>query len=119
MTKFVYCSECGMKLQVFKRALKGYGRIIDIINPHECSSEPIEIDLTPTEIPTKLDSNGKFVQKLNNLRPSKVNQPDLRDRRSEPEVKSSAPTNVIQRMKNQMLCTDLGVKSVDFEDSND
>lgn len=118
MNKFVYCSHCGMKIQVFKKAIRHYGRIINLIEPHECTAESVEFDLEPTEIPVK-EPDGKFVQKLNNLRPSQVNQSDLRDRRAEPEVKSSAPTSVIQRMKDQTLCTNSIGKDVNFEGSDE
>lgn len=102
MSKFIYCSECGTKLTITRKALKGYGRIIDLVSPHECLDEPIDLDLTPTEVPIKKDTDGKFVQKLNNLRPSQVNIVDLRDRRKESEVKSSAPASILEQTKNLM-----------------
>lgn len=96
MTKPIYCSECGQKLFIVHKALKYYGRIIDLVNPHVCSDTPIELDLTPTEIPTK--SDGKFVKKLNDLRPSQVNTADLRDRRKESDVKTSVPASILDQL---------------------
>jgi hypothetical protein len=111
--RFVYCSECGKKIEVMRKALPKFGAIIDIIEPHECSEEPIELDLKQTAIPTFDTSpkKGKFVQKLNDLSPSKVNQgivgsissEDLRDRRFESEEKkvekSTAPKSVLEMIK--------------------
>lgn len=100
MSKFIYCSECGQKLPIIHKALKGYGRIIDLVSPHECLDEPTDLDLTPTEVPIKKDIEGKFVQKLNDLRPPRASTADLRDRRKEPEVKTSAPASVLNQIKN-------------------
>lgn len=98
MSKFIFCSECGQKLPIIRKALKGYGRIIDLINPHECLDKPVDLDLTPTEVPIKKEVEGKFVQKLNDLRPSKIDA-DLHDRRKESEVKTSAPASVLDQLK--------------------
>lgn len=98
MAKFIYCSECGTKLHIIRKALKGYGRIIDLVDPHKCPDEPIDLDLTPTEVPVKKKVEGKFVEKLNNLRPSQVNTADLRDRRKESDVKTSAPASVLNQL---------------------
>lgn len=103
MSKSVYCSECGMKLNITKKALKGYGLIINLVEPHECLNVPVELDLTPSEIPIGKEAGGKFVQNLNKLRPSQVNQTnDLRDRRKDPDIKTSAPPSIIQQTKNLM-----------------
>jgi len=99
--KTVYCAQCGTRLEVFRKALKGYGRIIDLIQPHKCPEEPIELDLTPTEIPVK-SPEGKFVQNLDILRPSNtpsVSTADFRDRRT--EVKSTAPASLLDQIKLQ------------------
>jgi hypothetical protein len=98
MAKVVYCAQCGLRIEVFRKALKGYGRIIDIIEPHECLEEPVELDLTPLEIP-KTKATGEFVQNLDNLRPASVSTADLRDRRPTADVKSTAPIGVLDQIK--------------------
>ena len=105
--KVVYCSECGTKLNITRKALKGYCTIIDLIPPHECPEEPIDLDLTPQEVPVDTRAGeGKFVKNLNDLslRPS-VSTLDLRDRRKEVDIKSSAPSSVIQQMKQMQNST--------------
>jgi len=104
VSKFVYCSECGQRLLVRRKALKGYGRIIDIIEPHKCSKEPQELDLTPLDIPTagEKKEEGKFVQNLNNL-PVRgsigaISTNTLQDRRREEDVKSSAPQRLLDNI---------------------
>jgi len=101
MSKIVYCSSCGQRLEITRKALKGYGRIIELIPPHICSEEPQDLDLTPIEIPTK-EPKGKFVQNLNDLRPSNpmsISTADLRDRRITQDVKSSAPASLLDQVK--------------------
>ena len=69
--KCVYCSNCGTRLTLTRKALPKYGRIIDLIEPHECPDEPVEFDLTPVDVPafevTAEGGKGKFVQNLNIL----------------------------------------------------
>ena len=99
MAKVVYCAQCGTRIEIYRKALKGYGRIIDIIEPHECLEEPIELDLSPLDIP-KRDADGEFVQKLNDLRPPTVSTADLRDRRPSQDIKSTAPASLLTQVKN-------------------
>ncbi len=98
--KFVYCSQCGMKLPVRRKALPNYGVVIDVIDPHVCASEPLEFDLKPIDPITSgalKEPEGKFVQKLNELGP--ISSSTLRDRRinvrSEgEEIRSTAPKSI-------------------------
>lgn len=100
MPKHVYCSNCGTRLEITRKALKDYGRIIDLIEAHECPDEPVDLDLSPSEVPIKKEVEGKFVQKLNDLKQSpQVSTMDLRDRRKESEVKTTAPASIIEQMK--------------------
>jgi hypothetical protein len=89
--KCVYCSNCGLRLTVIRKALPKYGRIIDLIEPHECLDEPVEFDLTPIEVPafTSVPEKGKnkFVQKLNGLQPRTEG---TGDRRNPEHIKSDA-----------------------------
>lgn len=109
MAKPVYCSECGMKLSVTLKALKGYGRIINLVDPHECAEEPIPLDLTPDEVPVE-DYKGdrKFVQNLNELPAThtvargQVSTADLADRRPPDQIKSTAPASIIEQMRQQV-----------------
>jgi hypothetical protein len=98
MAKVVYCAQCGTRIEVYRKALKGYGRIIEIIEPHECLETPVDLDLTPLEIPKK-SADGEFVQKLDDLRPASVSTADLRDRRPSADVKSSAPLGILDQVK--------------------
>jgi len=102
MAKFVYCSNCGTKSIINRKAIVGYGRIINLVDPHECLEEPIDLDLTPTEIPRE-QSDQKFVEKLNELeRPKGISTMDLRDRRAIDEVKSTAPFSVLEQVKHSL-----------------
>ena len=75
-----------------------------MVEPHECTEEPQELDLTPVQVPAfEPDPEGKFVQNLNNLYKPKeegslLNQ-ELRDKRSDDQVKSSAPPSVLDTLK--------------------
>ena len=102
MSKFVFCSNCGMKIPVGRKAMPNFGRVIDLINPHECSEKPIELDLGPSaDIPVFEDEgDGKFVQNLNELQPSlSISTADLRDRRIPADIKSAAPQSLVDNIQ--------------------
>lgn len=100
MSKFIYCENCGRKLSISRKALPQYGRIIDLVEYHECYDEPVDIDLTPITIPVVGEKKEKFVKKLNDLRPSTVSM-DMRDRRPPEHVKqaSTAPTSIVEQIQ--------------------
>ena len=91
-----------MRLEVYRKAMPKYGRVLDLVTPHECSDEPVEFDLTPLDIPTiPPPGDNKFVKKLNELSPPPLPNLDreLRDRRPTEQVKSSAPESLIAHIK--------------------
>jgi hypothetical protein len=109
--KVVYCEECGTKLAITRRAVKG--NIIDTVTQHVCPSEPVELDLNPVFFPSleKKSEPGKFVKNLNELtikttshgnligKVGSLDSNDLRDRRFEAEPVTSAPKGVIETLK--------------------
>ena len=115
--KSFYCAHCGKHLLVTRKALPKYATIIELVHYHECSAEPLELDINPTEETRVVPIQGKdkFVQSLNKLNPisvvGKVPEPmrrssmtgtdDLRDRRFDAEepVKSTAPGTVLSMLK--------------------
>lgn len=110
MAKVVYCSNCGAKLPRYRKAVKGLGKIIDIVDPHVCTEEPMPLDLTISEVVEYTEEpTGKFVEKLNDLKPSgmlgSVSTADLRDRRPSAQVKTSAPESVLDQIKNMTPST--------------
>jgi len=81
--KVLYCANCGIRLPIFRKALPAFGKIIDLVEPHECSEEPVEIDLTPIDIPPlEIGPDNKYVQKLNALQESETLMKGAGDRRS-------------------------------------
>lgn len=104
---YVYCSECGTRIQVFRKAMPKYNRIIEIIHPHECAEEVIEPDFTPDPVPTFLSNpQGKFVRKLNELQPKSDIGPLAEgsgDRRlgehTRKELTTIAPQNLLEKLK--------------------
>ena len=105
MPKFVYCSVCGTKMTVTRKAVRKLGRIVELIDPHKCHEEPIDLDLNPVEVPSYVEEgNKKFVQNLNKLVSlSTVSTSNLRDRRfdveQEEEASSTAPQSLIQNLR--------------------
>jgi hypothetical protein len=99
MSSHVYCSECGTKLKIYRKALPKYATIIDIVEPHICPDEPIELDLKPVPIATLVNppQEGKFVQKLHEL---PTEDKTLRDRRPKDQVKSAVPTGILDAIRN-------------------
>jgi hypothetical protein len=114
--KLLYCSNCGTRLTISRKALPNYGVIVDIVNYHECPETPVEFDLKPLDISRigLVEGKDKFVKSLNELSNQtpkqsimevhkknygEVDSNDLRDRRFETsnddKVKTSAPSSVI------------------------
>ena len=98
MSKFVYCSECGTKLMIKRKALKGYARIIDLIDPHICSEEVKELDLTPVEEPSIYDGEKKFESGISTLTAKNLS---LSDRREKADIKTTAPSSLLEMIKGQ------------------
>jgi hypothetical protein len=125
----LYCAQCGKQLSVIKRGLPKMALVIDVVEPHSCSDElalfcvPSKVPLKWVNEP----QSYKFVQSLNELSPlptaitqeakvelsrtpggnylGKVRQvpmtgtDDLRDRRFDTEVKSTAPLDVLSMIR--------------------
>jgi len=107
--KVVYCANCGKRLNVKRKALPAYGKIIDIVEYHECSDEPAEIDLTPVDIPrfNEVEGRNKFVQKLNDLpQPTpnigQISTDELKDRRP---ATSTAPRSLLEQVRSMSNTT--------------
>jgi hypothetical protein len=104
---FVYCSECGTRIIVARKAMPNYNVILDIISPHVCPSEPIPFDGVRVQVPAFIKiPDGKFVRNLYELDPPKglahLDEPG--DRREKEHVKSSdsassAPKSVLDTLK--------------------
>lgn len=103
MSKFVYCSQCGTRLPRYRKAIKEIPTIIEMIDPHVCPDEPVPLDLGPSEMIEFVEPSGKFAESLKDMKargvPGQISTADLRDRRSKPDVKSSAPLSVLDQLK--------------------
>ena len=106
MMRPIYCANCGTRINVKVKALPVYGTTVVIAEYHECLDEPIELDLTPIEIPSfeTIEGKDKFVQKLDNL-PKPAIVKDTGDRRSPDQVKSSAPQTVFEQVRGMLNTT--------------
>ncbi len=112
MTRRFYCANCGKVLNVTRKALPKYATIIDVVDVHECSEEPVDFDLSPIQdTPLPDNKKQKFVQKINELNPlqpkgifGSISTADLGDRRFEKPaekyldkpVKSTAPESIFK-----------------------
>jgi len=80
--KLVYCSNCGKALPIRRKAMPKFAKILDIIDPHECSENLEMPELTPTNVPMR---EGKLEKELNKMSPKPsvygVSTDNLRDRR--------------------------------------
>lgn len=101
---FVYCSKCGTRSPLIPKAIKSMGRVIDLVEPHECVDPPLEFDLKPLPVPSFIqEPKGKFVENLNQLKPKGLGMQgtgDLRDRRRPEFTKSLAPQSILDEIKN-------------------
>lgn len=101
--KVVYCANCGQRLNILRKALPKYARIIPIVEYHTCSSQIQKLDLTPVDLPkfNEVDGKNEFVQNLNGLAPEpKPNlESTLSDKRAPEHVKSCAPQGILDQIK--------------------
>lgn len=102
MSKLYYCGNCGLRLRVTRKALPRYGKIIEIVDVHECSETIAEVDFTEVGTPMYVpEGKNEFIQKLNALDPPRTifdNQP--KDRRESEHVKTSiAPPGILNAIK--------------------
>ena len=117
--KYVFCANCGTRLNIKRKALPKLGRIVDIVEYHKCPDEPVEFDLTPIDIPkfNEVEYKNKFVQNLNELQPQTIFKSEsikFGDRRKPEDVKStvtsSAPAslnNLIETLSPSNLTNDV------------
>ena len=110
--KLFYCSKCGTRLIVTRRALPKWNRIVDIVSYHTCPEELVELDLTPEPFTTNYiqqPGDNEFVQKLNSLAPPSAMGPgfdQLKDRRTPEQVKNTAPRGVLDLIKDLIKVRD-------------
>ena len=119
MANFIYCSACGHKSLVHRKALLNFGRIIEIIEPHVCTEEVQEVDLKPMEVPNQpiKNENNKFIEKINELNPKPKNvfEP-TGDKRPKEFIKSSAPESIISNIRSlQNLAPSQDVKGFSLD----
>ena len=78
MIKTVYCANCGTRLNVSRKALPKYGKIIDIVEYHECPEDFVELELTQIDVPkfSEVEGKNEFVQNLNDLNPTDSRNPE-------------------------------------------
>lgn len=98
-----YCANCGQRLTVNLKAMPKYGTVVRLVSYHECG-EVQEFDLKENPAPT-YDGKNEFAQNLDKLQPSPssdaVDTEALRDRRTDPDIKSTAPDNLLDHLKRQ------------------
>jgi len=110
----LHCANCGKPLHLIRKAIPSKGVIVDLVEYHECSEIPIPFDLSklPDVQPfVPVAGKDKFVKLLNDLKPSPpadlrdVRKPsmtgtdDLRDRRFDQDIKTTAPLSVLDQIK--------------------
>lgn len=112
--KFVYCSECGKVSHIFRKAMPGYNLVVDMVQPHVCTDEPVQFDPKPDPLAPHIpeDKKGKFAKRLDNMQPMRTafpleeNQKELRDRRGElprePEKTTTAPQGVLDGLSQEI-----------------
>lgn len=110
----LHCANCGKPLHLIRKAIPSKGIIVNLVEYHECSETPVPFDLSklPDVQPfIPVDGKDKFVKLLNDLKPSPpadlrdIRKPsmtgtdDLRDRRFDQDIKTTAPLSVLDQIK--------------------
>ena len=125
--KIIHCAQCGMELELRRKAVPSEKRIYEVVEPHTCvegettlgqitdfatetTFEQV-IDLAGAKKPFKPDldqlfESFKFVKKLNKLatKPSPIQQ-ETGDKRNKDDLRkelltSNAPVNLLSNIKN-------------------
>jgi len=110
--RVVYCAECGMELEVRRKAVPSEQKIYEVVKPHVCTETMFEEEVKESEkkpLSPKLDNlfeSFKFVQKLNRLStvPSPMSQ-ETGDKRDKEHLRkelltSTAPLNLLNNIRN-------------------
>jgi hypothetical protein len=104
MANKFYCSKCGIELNHIRKAVKGRGYILDLIDPHECEGYAIiEADdgsKTVLEILNELKPLGRasLASTDKEDRTRKTIEPG--DRRNDKSIRTSiAPPNILDSIK--------------------
>jgi hypothetical protein len=98
MAKKYFCSYCGTPIIVTRRALPNRGVIVELVEPHDCDERNIH-NITDDEKPSPR------IRDLTQPAPSEEKDslgfpvPDFGDKRDKSVIKSTAPTNVLSKVK--------------------
>lgn len=99
MAKQYYCSYCGTKLIVTRKALPNKGYIIELVEPHDCDERNVE-NITDAAKPVSPDI--REMQIMSKVPPPEDEDnfptPEFRDRRDKKDIKSTAPFNVLTQL---------------------
>jgi hypothetical protein len=109
MFNSIFCSECGMRLLISRKAVKTAGIIVGLVDPHTCLEIPIVPDFKSITIPIFEPSKakGKFADKLEDISPSphfplsnELDEAGVMDKRPEirPALTSNAPKSVLDEI---------------------
>ena len=121
--RYIYCAQCGEKLEIHRKAVPSKGKVYDIIRPHNCDeaaledmSEEVIKKIAENEmkmVPPKLEqmfNSFKFVKKLNSFDQKLEIEPhtaeaETGDKRSKEHLRkeivtSMAPSNLLKNIKN-------------------
>lgn len=101
MPKKFYCSNCGIELKHSRRAIKGKGLILDLIDPHECEGYAIKSgefgEPTVLDVLENLKDLSKTIEAASQERHTGFS---LKDNRKD-IITSSAPEGVLATVKDQ------------------
>lgn len=102
--KFVYCSRCGLKLSISRKAIPRASTIVDIVDYHVCGElQGPDFEFNPTQpFIAQAAEERKFEQKINELAPPPLPAAladDPGDRRSSDSTKSAAPLSILDQIK--------------------
>ena len=95
MSKDYFCADCGTKLNVYPKVLKNLGKIIYLVDSHTCNEDNLsniedvktKVVITPNDVKEEVKASNNLLEKT------------ITDKRK--EVKSIAPTGIVNQLRNQ------------------
>jgi hypothetical protein len=141
--KHLYCAQCGLELLHTRVVIRNQGRIIDVVEPHNCPETTTDIPTddkpTPSEIVPKdraqppnvsaMFKAFKFVKNIDNLSPKdprhtemddldEVNYGDRRPEKHKKPITSTAPRSILDEVK-KMKTTSVNSSTIDDVEEGD
>ena len=100
--KFLFCANCGKRLGIKRMAIPQHKTIVDCVEYHECSEKVHKYDFTEHKDFKPVEGKNRFVEKLEEVISPAIKKIKETEEENEPDQKSSAPPNILEKIEKQL-----------------